>query len=337
MPVTVVVSARNEARDLPRCIASLLALDYPRHSLQIVLVNDFSTDDTGRIIDAAAAAHAHVVALHSATLAANNLEAKARGVAHAFAAATGEWVCITDADGAVAPEWIRHLLGRVTAHTGMCGGALLVQPSGWLGRVERMSWAFLQTFSAGLAGFGAPIACLGPNMAIRKSVYDAAGGLERAQNFRVAEDLALFTMVTSRKLDVHSYMDAETTVTLTPVPSAQHLFSQHRRWLGGGIDQGWTYTVPLFIALWWGFGLILWLMFGWLAGWQGWLVCWVIKLAVDYTVLRLQQSRLRLHFHTRYLWVLELYHLVMVTLLPVSFLATRRIEWRGDGYAVRYN
>ena len=32
--VSVVVSARNEERDLPRCIASLLALDYPAGRLQ---------------------------------------------------------------------------------------------------------------------------------------------------------------------------------------------------------------------------------------------------------------------------------------------------------------
>ena len=61
MPISVIVSARNEERDLPKCIASLLSLDYPRGFLQIILVNDLSTDATGAIIDAAAAANARNV------------------------------------------------------------------------------------------------------------------------------------------------------------------------------------------------------------------------------------------------------------------------------------
>jgi len=52
--VSIVVSARNEARDLPRCIAALLALDYPRDLLEIILVDDLSDDSTGRIVDEAA-------------------------------------------------------------------------------------------------------------------------------------------------------------------------------------------------------------------------------------------------------------------------------------------
>ncbi|MEO7361129.1 MAG: glycosyltransferase, partial [Gemmatimonadaceae bacterium] len=171
MPISIVVSARNEARDLPACLNALLALDYPRELLQIVLVNDLSTDNTGDIIDAAAMNCPHIIALHTSALPANGLEAKARGIAHGFRAATGDWVLITDADGTVTPQWARHLLGYVDANTGMAGGALLVRAQGMLGRVERMAWGFLQTFSSGLAGWGSPIVCVGPNMAIRRSVY----------------------------------------------------------------------------------------------------------------------------------------------------------------------
>lgn len=336
MPVSIVVSARNEEHDLPTCIASLLSLDYPHELVQIILVDDLSTDTTGAIIDAAAAANTRVTALHTAALPSNGLEAKARGIAHGFAVATGEWVLITDADGAVRPEWARHMLGYVDANTGMTGGALLVRADGWLGTVERMAWGFLQTFSAGLAGWGKPIVCVGPNMAIRRSVYEEAGGLQKAQNFRVAEDLALFRMVIARKLAVHVYMDHATTVTLAPVPSAAHLLSQHRRWLGGGVEQSKWYKLPLLIALWWGFGLIMFIMLGWLLDWRVWAAFIVLKTTHDFLMLRLQQKRLQTPHHVRYLPVLELYQLVAISIIPVIFLFSQRIEWKGDGYSVRY-
>ena len=124
VPVTVIVSARNEERDFPRCIAALRALDYPAGKLQIVLVNDHSDDRTGEIIAAAAAEDSRVVAMDAAALPRNGLEAKARGIAHGFTRATGEWVFITDADASVHPQWLRQMLGRVTPQTGMVAGAV---------------------------------------------------------------------------------------------------------------------------------------------------------------------------------------------------------------------
>lgn len=335
MPISIVVSARNEERDLPGCIESLLALDYPRHLVQIVLVNDLSTDTTGAIIDAAAAKHAHVIALHTSAMPSNGLEAKARGIAHGMKAATGEWVLITDADGTVTRDWARHLLGYVDANTGMAGGALLVRAEGIRGTVERMAWAFLQTFNNGLAGWGAPIVCVGPNMAIRRSVYEEAGGLEKA-NFRVAEDLALFGMVAARKMAVHVYMDRATTVTLSPVPSWSHLLSQHRRWLGGGVEQSVWYKVAVLAALWWGFGVVLYMIAGWLLDWRVWGVFIALKCTHDFLMLRLQQRRLETPHLVRYLAVLELYQMVILAIMPPIFLVSQRIEWKGDGYSVRY-
>lgn len=334
--VSVVVSARNEERDLPLCVASLVALDYPREKLQIILVNDFSTDRTPSLVDDAARDHSAITALHSERREDNGLEAKARGIAHGISIATGEWLFITDADGTVHPQWLRAMLSRVKSDTGMVGGTLLVRDTGPLGRMERVSWAFLQTFSAGLAGWSLPIVCVGPNMGMRRALYEAAGGLECA-NFRVAEDLALFGMVVGAGHRVQMFMDRHTTVTLAPVPSASHLLSQHRRWLGGGVEQSRWYKVFVLLALWWGFGLIAFLLLGWLLSWKMWLTFVVAKILTDFGTLWLQRRRLQISRHARLIGVLELYHLIFLAILPPIFLVNQGIEWRGEGYSVRYS
>lgn len=335
VPVTVLVSARNEARDLPRCVASLLALDYPKASLQVILVDDYSDDDTGAIVDAVAAAHSHVLALHSRDLVPNGLEAKARGIAHGFDRAVGDWVFITDADASVHPQWIRHLLGRTEERTGAVGGSLAVEPEGIVGIIERVSWAFVQAFSFGLAGLGVPFIVVGPNMAIRRSAYERAGGLREAK-FRVAEDLALFRMVARQRLRAQCYMDEETTVTLLPVPSARHLLSQQRRWFGGGVEQSLAYRVPLYLSFWWGFGLTVFIAAGWLYDPRLWVVFVLAKVATEVAVLAIERRRMALTRYLRYSWVLELYHLFVFIVLPPSFLFNRKVRWMGDGYSVTY-
>src|SRR5262245_35106331 len=59
--LSVVVPACNEARTIERALASLLALDYP--GLEIVLVDDRSTDGTGAIVERLAASDRRISAV----------------------------------------------------------------------------------------------------------------------------------------------------------------------------------------------------------------------------------------------------------------------------------
>jgi len=333
--VSVVVSARNEERDLPRCIASLLALDYPAGRLQLVLVDDRSTDRTGALIDAAAAAHAHVVALHTQALPENGLAAKARGVAHGFTHATGEWVLITDADAAVPPSWARHMVGLVSPDVTVVGGTIRVEPQRWWGAVERVLNLFLQPVNHGLAGWGVPVVAVGPNMGIRRSVYVAHGGLEAAPR-RVAEDLTLFHLATADGGRMQNYLDRETAAVLTPVPSPAHLLSQLRRFLGGGVAMGWHYALGLALAILWGTVLAGLLLFGWRLAFVPWALIVAAKILADVWLLATQARRAGTSLHGYEPLLLQLLQIVILPILAFSLLGRRPIHWRGEGYDDRF-
>jgi chlorobactene glucosyltransferase len=67
-PVAVFVPARNEERSIERCVASLLAQDYPRDRLVVYAVDDRSTDRTPAILECLAASDARLRVLHGAPL-----------------------------------------------------------------------------------------------------------------------------------------------------------------------------------------------------------------------------------------------------------------------------
>src|SRR5688572_21945276 len=52
--LSILVAARNEARNIERCLHSLLAQDYPGDRLQIIAVNDESEDATHALMEAVA-------------------------------------------------------------------------------------------------------------------------------------------------------------------------------------------------------------------------------------------------------------------------------------------
>ncbi|BDH79966.1 glycosyltransferase family 2 protein [Methanothermobacter sp. THM-2] len=49
--VSIVIPMRNEADILERCLHAMEELDYPRDLLEIVIVNDGSTDNTAELIE----------------------------------------------------------------------------------------------------------------------------------------------------------------------------------------------------------------------------------------------------------------------------------------------
>ncbi len=51
LSVSVIVAARNEENDILECIQSLDKLEFPAGKIEIILVDDNSTDRTGEIID----------------------------------------------------------------------------------------------------------------------------------------------------------------------------------------------------------------------------------------------------------------------------------------------
>src|ERR1041385_3616335 len=49
-PVTVIIAAYNEERDLARKLENTLALDYPKEKLEILVTSDCSSDRTDDIV-----------------------------------------------------------------------------------------------------------------------------------------------------------------------------------------------------------------------------------------------------------------------------------------------
>jgi len=111
--LSVVVPARNEAETIVPAARALLESDYP--DLEIVLVDDRSTDATGRLIDALAGSDGRVRAEHVAELPPGWL-GKVNALRRGLACSSGEYVLYTDADVHVAPDALRRAMAWCLQH-----------------------------------------------------------------------------------------------------------------------------------------------------------------------------------------------------------------------------
>lgn len=94
--ISIVVPVYNVEAYLEDCVNSILAQSYK--NLQIILVDDGSTDSSGHMCDSFAKADDRITVVHQA----NGGLACARNVG--IAAATGQWLLFVDSDDYIAPE-----------------------------------------------------------------------------------------------------------------------------------------------------------------------------------------------------------------------------------------
>lgn len=110
--VSVIVPARDEERNIERCVASLLAQDYP--DFEVIVVDDGSTDATPALLDQMRRQPAGRERLR--VIRVDVLPAGWAGKPHALhtgvRSATGEWLLFTDADTFHEPGALRAAVIR---------------------------------------------------------------------------------------------------------------------------------------------------------------------------------------------------------------------------------
>ena len=106
--VSIIVPARNEAPHVATCIRSLLAQDYS--NLEIIVVDDGSTDGTGPLIEELAKETGKITLVQGAPLP-EGWMGKAHACYQGYARAKGSWLLFTDAD----TEHAAYLLSGVMA------------------------------------------------------------------------------------------------------------------------------------------------------------------------------------------------------------------------------
>lgn len=118
--ISVIVPVYNVAKELPRCLNSVLAQTYP--NVEIIAINDGSLDNSGRILDQYASTHPNIRVIHKDN--GGVTSARLRGVEEA----TGEWIGFVDGDDEIESDMYERLLENAKKHSAQishCGYQML--------------------------------------------------------------------------------------------------------------------------------------------------------------------------------------------------------------------
>jgi len=176
--VSIVIPSYNRAKELERCLRSLFALDYPTPCLEIIVVDDASTDETTTTLQhLLPEAAAHGLEMHIV----HHEKRQGVGVSRntGAGAAQHELIAYIDSDCVASASWLRELVPvfqdtRIAAVGGMIRAYRRVT---LLGRYEDVRSSLFMGVRPQQVRLEGPLTYLpAANMVIRRAIWQQLAG-----------------------------------------------------------------------------------------------------------------------------------------------------------------
>jgi cellulose synthase/poly-beta-1,6-N-acetylglucosamine synthase-like glycosyltransferase len=192
---SIVVPARNESENIKICVESILAQNYPTDFFEIIVIDDFSEDDTALIVKNLQEQYANIHLLSMADFfKPNDISSyKKKAIEKAVQHAKGNWIVTTDADCIVPPNWLLLFHQYIEQHQPVFVAApvMFIKETGVLNQFQLLDFLALQGITAAAVGAGKHSMSNGANLAFEKSAFIAVGGYQGVDQIASGDDMFL--------------------------------------------------------------------------------------------------------------------------------------------------
>lgn len=245
--VSLVVPARNAEDTLAPLLQDLHAQDLPKERVEVIVVDDHSSDGTLRIVQGMMRTWPRLRVLPNAGV--GKKAAITTGVRHA----QHDLIVLTDADARCGASRVRAIVEAMRNDTD-----LLVLPvrtdggDGFLGRLQEEEQAALLGMAAGEGLLGRVGMAYGANLAFRRAAFDAVGGYT-GDRYASGDDLFLVQRMKRASHRIAFLADRRAMVTVQGEHTWRGFLRQRLRWAGKmrGVRGGMPWIGMLALGLPW--------------------------------------------------------------------------------------
>ena len=192
---TVIIPARNEAANIKACVDSILNQDYPAAAFELIVIDDFSEDDTAFIVHALSQQYPQLRLLKLADHCkeGETLAYKKKAIEIAVAQAKGDWILTTDADCIVPSRWLLLYNAYIHQHQPcfVAAPVMFIKTAGILNQFQVLDFLALQGITAAAVGAGKHSMSNGANLGFEKAAFIAVGGYQGVDHIASGDDMFL--------------------------------------------------------------------------------------------------------------------------------------------------
>jgi cellulose synthase/poly-beta-1,6-N-acetylglucosamine synthase-like glycosyltransferase len=287
---TIIVPFRNEEKNLSKLLQSISKLNYPYKLIEVILVDDFSTDSSERICIRWRLEHEYLDTTLLENLRLSN-SPKKDAIGRAMPIAKHDWIITTDADCIVNPNWLLTIDNYIQNNDAemIVGAVIYKTKNNWFHHFQQLDLLSLQGTTIGSFGINKPFMCNGANFAYTKKLFQELDGFNGNNKIASGDDVFLLQKAVAKVPEkVHYLKNTETIVKTKPENDLFQLFMQRVRWASKTTGYSSTYAKFLaVIVLLMNLSLVcgLWFVVCGCCNWKILLIPFLIKYLVDYCLL----------------------------------------------------
>lgn len=168
--ISIIVAARNEENNIENLIKDIINQDLSNNLYELIIINDFSEDNTASIIKKYSDKHNNISLLNS------DLQGKKASLQKGISQVKGQLIATTDADCRMGKEWLSTIYSFYEKYN----PKMIVAPVTYFKKNKLLSFNNLQALEflsliisgAGAIGLHKPIMCNAANLIFEKKVYE---------------------------------------------------------------------------------------------------------------------------------------------------------------------
>lgn len=229
---TVVIPFRNEGNNLPKLLASIGSLKYSKELVEILFIDDDSTDSSVKILDIFAKENTQIDLILLKNERISN-SPKKDAIAAALKIANNEWIITTDADCILPENWLKTIDNFIQQNE--CN--MIVAPvtystnKSFLHQFQLLDFLSLQASTVSGFGLQNPFLCNGANLAYKKEIFEKVNGFENNNAIASGDDVFLLEKFLQFDSSKVTYLKSHEVIVKTfPVNTFSELVHQRVRW-----------------------------------------------------------------------------------------------------------
>jgi len=196
--VSIVLAVRNEAIHIKKCLESLQNQDYPKALFEIIIVDDYSKDNTVEIIKSTKAANTILLHLKDILTGEETMRNyKKKALAMGVANAKHDIIMTTDGDCKAGRKWLRTMADYYSNNNCLLvAGPLIYQKSNAIfENSQALEILGLAGITAGQFFLKEPIMCNGANLLFDKKIFLEAQNTTSYKAYASGDDAFLLQYV----------------------------------------------------------------------------------------------------------------------------------------------
>lgn len=225
---TVLIPVRNEAANIQKLLLEIHQQSYPRKFFEVIVVDDYSEDDTVSIVQSLIPKVGFSLKCISDQGLAGKKSALTRGVQHA----KHEYILTVDGDCSVGRDWIAaYASAYEKTNAVMITGPVSMTGKGFLPSMQSVEFASLIGFGAAALKSGNPSMCNGANMSYMRSVFAEVEGYQGNEQIPSGDDEFLLQKVFGKyPHQIHFLKSTHAIVKTSAKETLANLVNQRVRW-----------------------------------------------------------------------------------------------------------